>query len=344
MNWGITLVNTREWAPSCCAVRSGCFRALIPNVCVCCSQRPRDEGDHDTRDGGGHLCSADPDRDRRVRGARPRQARRNRGGLPGRQRGGNREALDLLDHGGDPGGWAEPAGRNPNPGTGTGDPLLVRALLPQSSSGREAVFLLPPAVVALPDRDRSSLFIGLRQYSSPVIGPQVCASWTAGLWMLAVTSFNRPRRAAGGHRAERADARGPAVVLGGDHRRPAFGAQRHGLAAALGLSHHRQPALLGRCQADRRQRARSGSRRVQAFEVTGTGKVPLWQWAEVVPGAGLPPGDPDPDQSADADPGAALATITASAYSRAAAVLSLFLLDSGHDCPAQKMATAHASP
>ena len=34
-----------------------------------CSQRPGDEGDHDTRDGGGHLRS-DPDRDRRVRGAR----------------------------------------------------------------------------------------------------------------------------------------------------------------------------------------------------------------------------------------------------------------------------------
>ena len=87
-----------------------------------------------------------------------------------------------------------------------------------------------------------------------------------------------------------------------------------------------------------------GSRRVQAFEVTGTGKVPLWQWAEVVRGPDFLLEIRIPDQSADADPGAALATITASSYSQAAAVLSLFLLDSGHDCPAQKMPTAHASP
>lgn len=91
-----------------------------------------------------------------------------------------------------PAGGQNPQAAIPNPGTGTGDPLLVRALPPQSSSRRAVVLLLPPAVVALPDRDRSSLFIGLRQYSSPVIGPQVCDGWTAGLWMLAVTSFNQP--------------------------------------------------------------------------------------------------------------------------------------------------------
>lgn len=87
-----------------------------------------------------------------------------------------------------------------------------------------------------------------------------------------------------------------------------------------------------------------GSRRVRAFEVTGTGKVPVWQWAEVIRGPGFLLEIRIPDQSADADPGAALATITASAYSRAAAVLSLFLLDAGHDCLARKMPTAPTSP
>ncbi|HEX8006521.1 MAG TPA: hypothetical protein VF482_08845 [Trebonia sp.] len=91
-----------------------------------------------------------------------------------------------------PAGGHNPQAAIPNPGAGVGDPRLVRALLPQSSSGREAAILLPPAVVALPDRDRGSPFIGLRQYSSPVIGPQACDGWTSGLWSVAVTSFNLP--------------------------------------------------------------------------------------------------------------------------------------------------------
>jgi hypothetical protein len=91
-----------------------------------------------------------------------------------------------------PAGGPNPAAAIPNPGTGTGDPLLVRALLPQVSSGRAAAFLLPPAVVTLPDRDPGSLFIGLRQYASPVVGPQACDGWTAGLSAVVVSDFNRP--------------------------------------------------------------------------------------------------------------------------------------------------------
>src|ERR1700689_3246562 len=62
-------------------------------------------------------------------------------------------------------GSPNPQAAIPNPGTGTGDPLLVAALLPPSAVGRLRAFVLPPAVVALPDRDPRSLFIPLRQYS-----------------------------------------------------------------------------------------------------------------------------------------------------------------------------------
>jgi hypothetical protein len=73
----------------------------------------------------------------------------------------------------------------------------------------------------------------------------------------------------------------------------------------------------------RSERARPGSLRAQAFEVTGTGPVPVWQWAEVVRGPDFLLEIRIPNQSADADPGAKLTTITAPAYRRAATVLPL---------------------
>lgn len=77
----------------------------------------------------------------------------------------------------------------------------------------------------------------------------------------------------------------------------------------------------------RSERARPGSRRAQAFEVTGTGPVPVWQWAEVVRGPDFLLEIRIPNQSADADPGAKLTTITAPAYRRAATVLPLPLMN-----------------
>ena len=82
-----------------------------------------------------------------------------------------------------PAGGPNPEAAIPNPGTGPGNPLLLRALLPQSSSGRESALLLPPAVVALPDRDLRSLFIALRQYASPDPG--------ASLTTLAANAYHR---------------------------------------------------------------------------------------------------------------------------------------------------------
>lgn len=222
-----------------------------------------------------------------------------------------------------PAGGQNPQAAIPNPGTGAGDPRLVRALLPQSSSGRAAVFQLPPAVVALPDRDRRSLFIGLRQYSSPVSGPQVCEGWTAGLWVLAVTSFNQPgvQLAVTEHSvptpaglpmfSEAIITGSPSVLNAIDSPLPpdcrTIASQPYpGGVRPIGAS---TPG--------------PGPRRVQAFAITGTGKVPVWQWAEVVRGPDFLLEIRIPNQSADADPRAALATITASAYSRAAAVLSL---------------------
>jgi hypothetical protein len=222
-----------------------------------------------------------------------------------------------------PAGGQNPQAAIPNPGTGTGDPRLVQALLPQSSSGREAAFLLPPAVVALPDRDRESLFIGLRQYSSPVTGPQACNGWASGLWTVAVASFNLP----GVQLAVTEQAVPTTSGL------PSFSeAIITGSPSVLGAIG--DPPLPAECRAITSQpysggvkpiaatRPGPGSPRTRAFEITGTGRVPVWQWAEVVQGPGFLLEIRIPNQAANADPGAALAKITVAAYRRAAAFLA----------------------
>jgi hypothetical protein len=205
------------------------LKIYIPNVRLRCLQRPRDDGDHDARDGGGHLGGGDADRDRGVRGTRT-----------GRNRG----------------------------------------------------------------------------------GPKACDGWTAGLWVLTVTSFNRPGvqlavteqsvpTPAGLPSFLEAIITGPPSVLGAmDSPLPpdcrTIGGQPYPGGVRV-ISASPGP----------------GSRHARAFEVTGTGKVPVWQWAEVVRGPDFLLEIRIPDQSAVADPFAALATITGSAYGRAAAVLSL---------------------
>lgn len=222
-----------------------------------------------------------------------------------------------------PAGGRNPQAAVPNPGTGTGDPRLVRALLPQSSSGREAAFLLPPAVVAMPDRDRESLFIGLRQYSSPVTGPQACDAWTSGLWSVAVTSFSLPGvqlavteqampTTSGLPSFSEAIITGPPSVLDAMGDRPLP-------AECRAITSQPYPGGVKPIAATRPD---PGSPRTQAFEITGTGKVPVWQWAEVVQGPGFLLEIRIPNQAANADPGAALAKITTAAYRRAAASLA----------------------
>ena len=61
----------------------------------------------------------------------------------------------------------------PNPGTGKGDPQVGAALLTRFQSAHESQEL-PEAVVALPVTDRTSMFVGLRQASSPLSGGHDC--------------------------------------------------------------------------------------------------------------------------------------------------------------------------
>jgi hypothetical protein len=222
-----------------------------------------------------------------------------------------------------PAGGPNPEAAIPNPGTGTGDPLLVRALLPQVSSGRAAAFLLPPAVVALPDRDPGSLFIGLRQYASPVVGPQACDGWTAGLSAVVVSAFNRPGvqlgvteqsvpAQAGLPMFSEAVITGPSSVLDALADPPLP-------AACRAITTPRSP---GGVKPTTAPAPGPGAVSARAFEVTGTGKFPVWTWAEVVRGRGFLMEIRIPNQSATSDPGAALTAIAANAYARAAAALA----------------------
>ena len=204
----------------------------------------------------------------------------------------------------------------PNPGTGAGDPRLMQALLPQSAAARLA--LLPAAVVAMPDRDRESLFIPLRQTADPVVGPPECAEWTAGLWSEVVTRFNVPGvQLAVDQEPKPAHAEWPAYAEGII------------TGPAQVLDSLADPALPAACRAITSPPGYPGGVRPlapaglgqgsRAFEVTGTGKIQVWLAAEVVRGPGFvlevripaqvsPPGN---------DPAAWLGDITAAAYQRA---------------------------
>jgi hypothetical protein len=221
-----------------------------------------------------------------------------------------------------PAGGPNPEAAIPNPGTGAGNPLLVRALLPQSSAGREASFLLPPAVIALPDRDLRSLFIGLRQYASPVVGPQACDAWTAGLATVVVGSYNRPGVQLGATEQSVPTQAGlpmfsEAVITGPPSVLDAL-ADPPLPAACRDIT---TPRYSGGVKPTSVPAPGAGAVSARAFEVTGTGKFPVWTWAEVIKGEGFLVEIRIPNQSANADPGAFLATIGANAYHRAATVL-----------------------
>ena len=218
-------------------------------------------------------------------------------------------------------GDSNPQAAIPNPGTGEGDLTLVKALLPQTADGRAAALLLPPAVVALPDNNLRSLFIGLRQFSSPVAGPDECLGWTIGLWHVAVTSFNVPGvqlaiteqsvpAANGFPEFSESIITGPPRVLAA-LADPPLPAACHSITSQASYPGGVRPLNL----------ARHGLRS-RAYEVTGTGKVPVWQWAEVVSGPGFVLEIRIPNQSQNAALEVQLPPIAVNAYRRATAFLA----------------------
>jgi hypothetical protein len=218
-----------------------------------------------------------------------------------------------------PAGGPNPEATIPNPGTGAGNPLLTRALLPQSAPGREAALRLQPAVVALPDRNPRSPFIGLRQYASPVAGPRACAEWTAGLSSAVVRDFNQPGVQLGVETSTQSPdgqptfsetiVTAPPDVLSALADPPLPTACRNITGASYpgGV----KPGTVTATDA-------AGAR---IFEITGTGKFPVWQWAEVMQGKGFLLEIRIPNQSDDPAPETALPAIAANAYHRAAAIL-----------------------
>lgn len=214
-------------------------------------------------------------------------------------------------HGGQPNTLAS----IPNPGTGSGDPALRRALMPQTSYDRLS---LPAGVVTMPDRDRQSLYIPVRQFSSPVTGSGQCLGWTAGLWSEVITDFNEPgielavteNMAADEPEYSEAIITGPARVL------TSVANGQLPLACRGELTGN--GAYPGSIRALSTPEAGLGSR---AFEVTGTRAFRVWAWVSVVRGPGFVVEIRIPDQSLDATADTALPAITAAAYRRALAIL-----------------------
>jgi hypothetical protein len=174
----------------------------------------------------------------------------------------------------------------PNPGTGKDDPHVAAALLTRFQSAHESREL-PGAVVAMPVTDRTSMFIALRQVSSPLHGGRDCEKWTAGLWRAILDDFNvegvqigvtalnassresalRMTRPANPLMFTEAVITGPAVAVGDPHL-PASCEHLPGLGNDSGAI---QPLSVPRV-----------GNRSWAYRITGTGKIPIWQWVEVV--------------------------------------------------------------
>jgi hypothetical protein len=208
-------------------------------------------------------------------------------------------------------------GNFPNPGTGSGDPRLAAALLPRPAGDR---FDPPGAVVAMPDTDRRSLFIGLRQFSTPVAGAPACEGWYGGLWTEVLDRFNvRGVQLAlakvappGSLTFSEAIITGPPAILSSlaDRAVPAecrfiagpgedFGGIRPLAVSRIGLASW-------------------------AYKVTGPRKFPVWQWVEVIQGPGfllevrIPNQAPAPRQS----PVTPLQRFAAAAYQQALSALT----------------------
>lgn len=220
----------------------------------------------------------------------------------------------------------------PNPGTGRADPRVARALLTRFQSAHEQADM-PGGVVALPVPDRRSMFIPLRQVSSPLDGGADCDRWTGGMWLAALTSFNVPGVQLGVtklnaidlHAVARATPRagrmqdpltfseavitGPATALG-DPRLPVACKRLRGLGDDAGAI---EPLAV----------PRTGSRS-WAFRITGTGTIPVWQWVEVVqaPGFLIEIRIPNQKPAPKTDPAGLLPRIAQAAYAKAQSALA----------------------
>lgn len=221
-------------------------------------------------------------------------------------------------------GGANPEASIPNPGTGKGNPALLRALLPlpRTAGGRPSPAVLPPAVVSLPDTSLKSMYVGLRQVGSPVTGPPECQAWTAGLSTPVLARFNHSGVQLGV---------GLHATPGGTA--PVSAAETIITGPSSVLSALADPPLPASCRAITAETSQPGGvrplslaragLRSRAYEVTGTGKNPVWLWGEVVSGPGFLLEIRIPVQPAAPDSAmpARLTAITASAYQRALAAL-----------------------
>jgi hypothetical protein len=219
----------------------------------------------------------------------------------------------------------------PDPGTGTGDARLARALLASFRSAREFADL-PGAVIAFPVASRRSMFIGLRWISSPLSAGRGCDKWTAGLWVTAVRQFNTrgvqlavtqlgAYGPAGGSPAtmpagqlgfSEAILTGPARMLDllGDPRVPASCQRLTGPADDTGAIQSLPVPRLGE--------------RSWAFRITGSRPGwPVWLWAEVIQTRRyvLEVSIPVQAPARHSDPVRLLPQIARAAYTRAQAVL-----------------------
>ncbi|MEV0345087.1 hypothetical protein AB0H88_04930 [Nonomuraea sp. NPDC050680] len=216
----------------------------------------------------------------------------------------------------------------PNPGSGAGDSRLAMALLTRFRDVQEEPYE-PGAVVALPVADMESPFIPSRQISSPFGGPEECDKWTAGMWLavlrtyntagvqIAVTMINQSSPSPGAQRLRRPEGAsfseavitGPAAMLNrlGDPNLPAR--CRHLSDPDVG-SGEIQPLAVPRL-----------GEHSWAYRITGSRKVPIWHWVEVIQTSRylleirIPNQEPRPR----ADPAKLLPQVAQEAYTKAEA-------------------------
>ncbi|MEW9548128.1 hypothetical protein [Nonomuraea sp. NPDC050783] len=218
----------------------------------------------------------------------------------------------------------------PNPGSGPGDPRPAAALLTGFRDVRESSYV-PAAVVALPVADRGSAFIPWRQISGPFTGPEECDKWTTGMWFTVLREHNTP----GVHLAVTmiSDLSGPETRPQG---RPEGAVFSEGIITgpAATLNRLGDPSLPARCRHLTDPDFGSGEiqplpvpplgERSWAYRVTGSGKTPVWHWAEVIQTSRylleirIPNQEPRPRT----DPAALLPQIAQAAYAKAEAAFS----------------------
>ncbi|MEU6799156.1 hypothetical protein ABZ907_46340 [Nonomuraea wenchangensis] len=216
----------------------------------------------------------------------------------------------------------------PNPGSGTGDPRLAAALLTRFRDVQEWSYA-PGAVIALPVADLESAFIPMRQISAPFVKGDECDKWTAGTWFTVLQEHNT----AG---VQMAVTRiGDSVPSSGaQHQRQpeaAIFSETLITGSATMLNQLGDPSLPGQCR--HLSDAGAGSGEIQplpvprlgerswAYRITGSGKVPIWHWVEVIQTSRylLEIRIPNQEPSPRTDPAKLLPEIAQEAYTTAEA-------------------------